>query len=150
MVQRNARSQARGGREEEGIHGSQAREAVPPEDAPVCRLAVGGGELQVLDRPDGRVGIQFERDGKLLLSWTAPAIPPPAPPKPPKVEPVAPPPTPVQPILLPVPERSTGEKLLRAQEVADRLGLSKTTVYRMAAEGAIPSARIGFSRRFRW
>ena len=124
------------------------RSSPAPDEAAVYRLAVAGGELRASDHPDGKARVEFERDGKLLLSWTAPAVEPLVPPQPP-----VPPPAPVQPVLL-VPERSgpdTSEdgRLLYVEEVAERLRLSRTTVYRMAAEGKLPSIRIGFSRRFR-
>ena len=41
-----------------------------------------------------------------------------------------------------------GDRLLRVDEVAAFLRMSRTTVYRMAAEGTLPSVRLGFSRRF--
>ena len=141
MTPQNAKSEARVGRTGE-------RGALAPEDAPVYRLAVGGGELRTVDQAEGKVHVEFEREGKVLLSWTAPAVEPPKP-----ADPPVPPPAPVQPIPLPVPPRSApdtsdDEHLLRVEEVAAKLRLSRTTVYRMAAEGKLPSIRIAFSRRF--
>ena len=40
------------------------------------------------------------------------------------------------------------DKLLKAEEVAGFLRMSRSTVYRMAAEGTLPSVQFGFSRRF--
>ena len=40
------------------------------------------------------------------------------------------------------------DKLLKAEEVSQFLRMSRSTVYRMAAEGMLPSVQLGFSRRF--
>ena len=40
------------------------------------------------------------------------------------------------------------ERLLSVQEVADRLGVSFWTVYRMSRSGQLPSVRIGRRRLF--
>ncbi len=43
------------------------------------------------------------------------------------------------------------ERLLKPQELADRLGLSISTVYKFSVEGRIPCIRIpGSLVRFRW
>ena len=106
------------------------------------------GDIWVTLHVDGTLAeVEVELSGRSVLNWQ--------PPLPVREEPTppVPPPASVQPIPLPVPERSeagTGgeEQLLRVEEVAARLRLSRTTVYRLAAEGRLPSVRIGFSRRF--
>ena len=45
-------------------------------------------------------------------------------------------------------ENGIGNRLLRAQEVAEMLGLSKKHVYRMATERKLPSVKFGGSLRF--
>ena len=39
--------------------------------------------------------------------------------------------------------------LLRASEVAEALGVSRTTVWRMIRDGSLPSVKMGDSRRVR-
>jgi excisionase family DNA binding protein len=41
----------------------------------------------------------------------------------------------------------TGKLLLTAEEAADVLGIGRTTVYRLLARNALPSVKIGASRR---
>ena len=40
-------------------------------------------------------------------------------------------------------------RLLRPEEVAERWGVSRSQIYRLAREGALPSVAVGRYRRFR-
>ena len=121
------------------------------------QLTVAGADIRVTAAGDGGLIVEVERAGAILLSWTAPPVeqskaagsPPMAPAPVPIVRPAADrgdeaSPAPAE----PAPSIGNGGQLLRAEEVAERLRLSPTTVYRMARRGEIPSAIIGFSRRF--
>ena len=145
MTSRNAKPEVRAGRT-----GERGMSAGSGEDVRRSRFIVDDAEIRAALFLDGTIEVEFERDGRVLLTWVSPprVQEEPKPPAPP-----APPPAPVQPISLPVPPRSEPnpneeDRLLRVEEVAAKLRLSRTTVYRMAAEGKLPSIRIAFSRRF--
>jgi len=46
-------------------------------------------------------------------------------------------------------EDSNGKQVMTAQEAADYLRINRTTLYRLAAKGVVPGARIGSKWRFK-